>query len=419
MNGSHTGSVLMLIENASYPRDIRVRQEALALVSAGYRVSVICPAEAGQLWHEVAEKVDVYRYPSPRPGSGVAGYLWEYGYSMLAALLLSSFVAARKGVDIIHAANPPDTFVFIGALYKLLGKRYVFDHHDLAPELYRYRYGGGRGSTIFKVLLLLERLSCRLADHVIATNQSYRLVEIERDGVPPERVTVVRNGPRVRFPGAVASTEPPKTVGKTVIVYVGVMGVQDGVDNLVRVLGHLVHDVRRTDFTCILVGSGESLPGLKELADQLGIASYLHFAGWVPHSEVAGYLAKADICVSPEPSNPYTDRSTTIKMMEYMATGKPIVAFDLPEHRFSAGDAAVYVKGNDEREFARAIAELMDDPGRRQRMGAIGRTRVESELAWEHSVPKLLEAYSSLATRRRGDAYPRSAGDAQTVEDQA
>ncbi len=384
----------MLLENSYYPQDPRIRRESLALVEAGYHVSVIAPAKSGQPPRETVAGVQVYRYPAARPRQGAVGYLWEYGYSMVASFLLSLEVFRREGFDVIHAANPPDTFVLIAAPYKLLGKRFIFDHHDLAPEMYQARFGVQRKGLVYHALVLLEKLSCRLADHVIATNRSYREVEMSRSGIPEERITIVRNGPELA-PYMEATPDPSlKQEGKTSIVFAGVMGPQDGVDYLLRALHHLVYDLRRTDFSCTLVGGlGDAQASLRQLLSELRIEEYVRFTGWVSDSDWVRHLASADICADPDPSNPFSDRSTMIKMMDYMSAGKPVVAFDLPENRFTAGEAAEYVQPNDELEFARALSRLMDDPVRRAAMGSFGRRRVESELAWHHSVPRLLQAY--------------------------
>jgi glycosyltransferase involved in cell wall biosynthesis len=394
---------LMLVENNSYPQDTRVRSEAEALRSAGYQVAVISPAARGQAWREVIDGVYVYRFPAPFEARGFLGYLWEYGYATAAIFVLSMLVWAREGFDVIHAANPPETLVFVAAFHKLFGKRFIFDHHDLSPEMYRANFGQGGNRFVHGVLVWLEKLSCRVSDHVIATNQSYKQMEMERAGVPSERITVVRNGPHLsRF----CPTEPDadlRSAGKAVIAYVGSMGPHDGIDYLLRALKCLVYDLARTDFVCVLMGGrGEILEELKTLATTLGLDGYVRFTGWIAESHVLRqYLSSADICVVPDPSNPYNDRSTMIKMAEYMALSKPIVAFDLPENRFTAQDAALFVRANDEMEFARAMARLMDDSLLRQAKGAFGRRRVEAELAWPYSVHHLLSVYQAVLPEAR------------------
>jgi glycosyltransferase involved in cell wall biosynthesis len=393
--------VLMLLENLTYPQDPRVRKEARALADAGYQVSVICPAGPGQPWREMLDGVLIYRYPAPPVLNGALGYLWEYGYAMVATCFFSLFVLIREGFDVVHAHNPPDTFVFIAAFYKLFGKCFVFDHHDIAPELYCARFGSGN-RLVYKVLVWLETLSCRLANHVIATNHSYKTVEMQRGHVPEERITIVRNGPNRSRRLSVNPDPSLRPPGKIVIGYVGVMGSQDGVDYLLRALRHLACDFDRTDFFCLLVGAGSAVPDLKTLAKQLDLTHCVWFTGWVEPTEVDRYINAMDICVAPEPSNIYNDRSTMIKVMEYMAMEKPVVAFDLPENRYTAQTAALYARPNDELEFARALTQLMDDPVRRQTMGAFGGRRVQNELAWSYSVPHLLTVYRTVLTERYG-----------------
>ncbi len=392
--------VLMLLENNAFPQDRRVAAEASALTHAGHRVTVIAPALPGQPWHEVENGVTTYRYTAPVSIPGILGFVWEYSYSFAASFALSLLVFLRTGFDVVHAHNPPDLFVFIAAFYKLFGTRFVFDHHDLSPEMFGARFAGGSHTAIHRVihrvLVSLETLSCRLADQVIATNESYAVVEAERGRVPRDRITVVRNGPNLDIIRPVDPDPGLRGTGKTIIGYVGIMGVQDGVDGLLRALKHLIGDLGRTDFFCVLVGDGDAWPSLKVLAAELELGEWVWFTGPLAHPDWLPYLCAADICVEPEPSNPYNDRSTAVKVMEYMALSKPIVAFDLPEHRFSARDAACYVQPNDEREFARTLAELMDDRERRETMGAFGRQRVETALAWPHSVNSLMKVYTAL-----------------------
>ncbi len=386
----------MLVENLPYPQDVRVRQEALALAGAGYRVSVIAQRGPRQAWCETLSGVRVYRYPAPPPGSSLVGYAWEYGYSLAAMGLLAVWVALAHGIDIIHAANPPDTGVLIGGFFKLFGARFVFDHHDLAPELYAVRFKDGGHRLVYRALLALEGLSCRLADRVIATNDSYRAVEMARGRVPPERISVVRNGP-VCAEWEPAPPDPAlRRKAAAIIGYVGVIGPQDGLDYLLRALAHLHTSLGRADFFCVVAGQGAGLAELRAMAARLGLDGRVEFTGYLAQADLVRCLSTVDICVDPDPSNAFNDRCTMTKLMEYMALGKPIVAFDLPEHRVTAQGAAVYARANDELDFARQIAGLMDDPERRRQMGALGRKRVEDELGWAHQQPRLLAAYDAL-----------------------
>jgi glycosyltransferase involved in cell wall biosynthesis len=365
---------------------------------------VISPAARGQRWREVVDGIQVYRFPQFE-GTSLPGRVWEYLYSTSAIFVLSLLAWACKGFDVIHAANPPDTLVFVAAFHKLFGKRFIFDHHDLSPDMYCAGFGGKRTDLAYHALAALEKLSCRLADHVIATNESYREIEMERGGVPRDRITVVRNGPPSRFCLPVEPDPALRPAGKTVLAYAGLMGPQDGLDRLLRALRHLAYDLGRTDFICYLMGKGSMYGQLQDLTMSLGLSEYVRFTGFISDKErFLRYLASADICVDPDPSNGYNDRSTMVKIAEYMALGKPIVAFDLRETRFTAQDSAVYVKDNNEMEFARALAALMDDPERRKAMGESGRHRAETELTWRHSATHLLSAYRSVLHTAFGNA---------------
>lgn len=408
MGSSHRWRILMLLQNNPYPQDTRVRHEAQTLSAAGYQVTVIAPSGRGQPLYENVDGVHTYRYPPPPSAGSIVGYLGEYAYSMTMSFLISLYVALRHGFDAIHAHNPPDTFVFIALFYKLFGKRYIYDQHDLCPELYATRFSDGdvSRSFLYRTLLWVERLNLRFADHTIATNQSYKRVQMERGNIPEERISIVRNGPDLR---RMRRTAPPPELqaryqGLTVFGYLGIIGRQDGVDYLLRALSHLVNDLKRSDFVCLIIGKGDALPELKALATTLGLNSHVQFTGWVSDDDLVPYLSLADIFVDPDPSNPLNDKSTMTKMMDYMAMGRPIVAFDLPEQRYSAQEAALYVTPNDERQFAVALQTLMDDPERRRRMGEIGRRRVEQELAWQHSAVNLLHAYSTLLPIAEGQA---------------
>jgi len=386
----------MLLGNNPFPQDQRVSQEAASLVEAGYEVSIVCPRLNGQPPRDRWRGVHVYRYRKPFDPQGAVGYALEYAQATLAALALSVRVALERGFDVIHAHNPPDTYWLVGALYKPFGKRFVYDHHDLSPEMYSARFPDRPGGMLRSILGALEKLSYRVSDHVLVTNESYRRVAIGRGRMSADKVTVVRNGPDFGRVHQVPADPELRARAATLLGYVGVMGYQDGIDHLLRAIAHLVYDLGRTDTLAVLIGGGDAWEEMRRLAVELEIEPYVWFTGPVDGDELMRLLSTVDVCLDPDPSNPYTDRSTMIKMMEYMTLGKPIVAFDLTEHRVTAGEAAVYVEADDDLEFARAIAELMDDPERRARMGAFGRRRVQSELEWAYSVQHLLEAYAQL-----------------------
>lgn len=389
--------VLMLLENNPYPADIRVRQEAQALVVAGYSVTVISPARAGQSWREDVDGVKVYRYHGLREGSSTLAFVWEYGYSLVMTFLLSLLVWAREGIDIVHAHNPPDLFCLVGLWYKLWGKRFVFDQHDLSPEIWEVR-SGKRSGTLYRMLRFFEWLSCRVADRVIVTNESYRRVNTTRNKVADQRITTVRNGPDLRRVRHVLPAPEIVALGRPVLAYVGLIGPQDGVDYLLRAMQYLRDEYGRNDVLCLIIGDGESVPALRRLSTELGLDQHICFTGRLNGDVLMAHMCAATICVDPDPANVLNNLSTMIKITEYMALGKPIVAFDLPEHRASAGEAACYVPANDERAFAEAISALLNDPSRRERMGQIGLQRIHDSLAWHHSAAHLVAMYATFSS---------------------
>jgi glycosyltransferase involved in cell wall biosynthesis len=409
--------VLFLIENTSYPQDTRIYQMATALTNAGYHATVISPARKGQPYRDVMDGVHLYRYAPPPGGSGVLSYMLEYGYSLLATFALTSVVAYRHGFDVIHAANPPDLYVLIALFFKMFGVRFIFDHHDLAPEMYWEKFSAGGNQNrlrkkitagIISVLKWWERFSCRMADHVIATNESFKKIELERDQIPEQKITVVRNGPSTRWRNFDhAHLEQDRQAG-FVLGYVGVIGFLDGLDYLLRALRHLKEDFHHNDFSAVIVGQGDALESLREMTTALGLDQQVRFTGWLSGDELVRCLDASTICVDPDPSNSVNDHCTMIKIMEYMALGKPIVAFDLPEHRYSAEEAAVYARPNDEMDFARKIAWLMDHPEECRWRGEYGKTRVETCLSWEDQSLALLSVYAQLEQRRARDRSGKS-----------
>jgi glycosyltransferase involved in cell wall biosynthesis len=401
--------VLILVENLPSPFDRRVWQEANALRDAGYVVSIICPTGKGyEKKFEEIGGIAIHRYNLPFEADGALGYLLEYSTALFRTFLLAWKVLFTRGFDVIHACNPPDLFFLIGGFFKLLGKKFVFDHHDINPELYEAKFG--RRDFFWKLMVALERWTFKTADVSIATNESYRRIAIERGGMDPERVHVVRSGPSLERLRILPPDPALRNGRKHLVGYVGVMGKQEGIDLLLRAVRAIVHDQGRHDIQFGLVGGGTSLAELKALAAQLDVQDYVTFTGRVPDAELLAMLNTAAICVNPDIANEMNDKSTMNKIMEYMALAKPIVQFDLTEGRFSAQEASAYAKRNDPGDLAAKIIELIDDPARREAMGAYGRQRVESELEWRFEVPKLLAAYESLWPLRSPRAVERQGG---------
>jgi len=387
--------VLILVENLPSPFDRRVWQEATALRDAGHIVSIICPTGRGcERKFEAIDRIHIYRYNLPVEASGAAGYAVEYGVALVWTFVLAWRVLLTRGFDVIHACNPPDLFFLIGGFFKLLGKKFLFDHHDLNPELYEAKFG--RRDFFHRLMLRLESWTFGIADVSIATNESYRRVAIERGRMSPERVFVVRSGPSLERMRVLPCDEQLKRGRRYLVGYVVVMGKQEGIEYLLRAVRHIVLDFKRVDVHFGLVGGGTSLEELKACAVALGVADFVTFTGRVPDDEMLAMLSTADVCVNPDVANELNDRSTMNKIMEYMALGKPIVQFDLTEGRYSAQRASLYAKRNDAFDLAAKIVELLDNPARRAEMGEFGRRRVESELEWRHEVPKLLAAYEAL-----------------------
>lgn len=404
---------ILMISESPYPEDVRIKHEAETLFHAGHPVTIIALNEQNARFTEVINGVKVYRLPMItlfsksssndtffgrllfRLTSG-AGYVLEYVYFTLLSFLFSLYVYARHGFDIVHLHNPPNTLVLVAGFYKLFGKLFVFDHHDLAPELYLSKYRIEKPDLLYKFLRLEEIACLKLADMVIATNRSYAQIEVRRGQIKESKITIVRNGPDLDKFHQVPPDVGLKQSGRQILVYVGIMGPQDGVDYLLEALAHLVHDLNRRNVFCIVIGKGDALANLQHLAHELMLDDHVWFTGFIPRGDLLRYLSTADICLDPNPSSPLNDVSTWIKVMEYMAMAKPVVSFDLKETRYSAGQAAVYVPPNDTRAYAHAIAALLDDPEKRMRMGAYGYQRVRDKLAWPYSAARLVNGYRSL-----------------------
>ncbi len=414
--------VLIIVENQSVPPDPRVLNESISLVANGYDVTVLCPRRKNWLeGRQEVQGVRIYRHPMPREGHTILGYLWEYGSSFVWEFLYTWWIFLRHGFDVIQGCNPPDHIFLIALPFKLFGVKYIFDHHDASPELYRAKYGGQ--NLVLKVLLWLERWTYRLSDAVIVTNGSYKELATGRGHVPAEDVFIVRNGPHPQTFKAVAPN-PAQRAGKRYLVgYVGCMNVQDGLDILVEVARH-IKDLGRRDVRFVCVGGGPELEKLRKMVRDLDLVDMVHFTGFVPDQQLLEVLSTADVCVNPDRPCEMNDISTMIKIMEYMALGKPIVQFNSKEGKFSAGEASLYADTvNQIPDFAGKVLWLLDRPDERKRMGELGKARVEKELAWECSVANLLAAYDRVYNKRAskhrtetGQRQRLSGGDAAPAE---
>jgi len=405
----------MFLENV-YPDDPRPKNECDVLTEAGYSITIVALKKKGQARTEIVEGVQVYRIPrlelftklpldNPTLAQrmliklkSVLGYICEYIYFTCACFVLSLYVAATRGFDAIHAHNPPDTLFLVALPYKLIGKKYVFDHHDLCPELYQSRYRAAN-DLVARILQWVEWANLKLADVTIATNESYKQIHVQRGGMSPESVVVVRNGPNPRRMKIDEPSQRLLQMNKTILCYIGSLNPQDGVDYLLRSLHHLAYGLNRRDFYCVIMGNGDSLEGLRALARELKLNGFVELTGYIPEKDLLANLSAADICVDPDPSSPLNDVSTWIKIMEYMGYGKPIVSYDLKETHFSAQEAALYVQPNDEAKFAEAIATLIDRPILRKQMGEFGRKRVERDLQWAVVGKELLRAYETVMNK--------------------
>jgi len=394
--------ILIIVQNLAVPFDRRVWLECQALTAEGHQVAVICPKDDGDPPYEVVQGVELYKYQGYAPGGSKVGYLAEYAYSFLATARLTLRARRRSGrFDVMQACNPPDIFWPLALALRAGDRtRFVFDHHDLCPELYESRFPHGPRLP-YRVLRALERRTHRTADHVISTNQSYRDLALTRNGKLPADVTVVRTGPdpeRLRRGPAYPELRRGR---RYLATYIGVMGPQDGVDNVVRAADVVVNQLGRDDIAFTLIGSGDCFDELVALRDELGLAGHVEFTGRAPDELVKRILSTADAGLSPDPLNPLNDLSTMNKTMEYMAFELPVVAFDLRETRISSGEAGVYVQPNDVHKYAKAIVELMDDKPRRLKLGQLGRERVERELAWSYQERAYLGVYRRVLGKGR------------------
>jgi glycosyltransferase involved in cell wall biosynthesis len=389
--------VLILIEDGSFLFDNRIQREAGTLTKAGYGVFVICPRYPGETEFGIHNGVHVYRYRKWTFG----GYFGEYASSLVKGFCLSWRVWKKHGFDFIQACNPPDIWFIVAAFYKRFFRvKFLFDHHDVCPELYLARFNKDRKSIGYRVMLLLEKITFKLADGVISTNESYKNIAVRRGGVSERFIRVVRNGPELEKFRPIPRDQKLKANGRFLVGYIGNMNPQDGVEHLLLAARRIIHDLDQKDSYFILIGEGDSFTDLLAKKSAWGLDDYVQFTGRVPDEEMLRILSSCDIGVQPDPKNPLNDVSTMNKAMEYMTLGKPVVAYDLTETRFSCGDCALYAEPNNVNDLARKILKLATDHELRLKMGKKARERVEKFLAWKYSEANLLDLYETVFSYR-------------------
>ena len=387
--------VLIIVENLPLPFDRRVWHECRTLTAAGAEVAVICPTGKGyEARHEEIDGVHIYRHSLPLDAKGASGYLLEYGAALFHETRLAWKILFRHGFDTIQGCNPPDLIFAIAWQFKLLGKRYIFDHHDINPELYEAKFN--KRGPFWRLMVAFEWLNFKSARVVISTNQSYREIAMTRGGKRAADVFVVRSGPDLNRLTVMPPNPAWKNGRAAMVGYVGVMGDQEGIDLLLEAARDIVFD-RARDVQFVLVGGGPALNDLKKMAADLGLSDHVTFTGRAPDADLFEVLSSADVCVNPDRVNPMNDKSTMNKILEYMAFSKPIVQFEVTEGRYSAAEASLYAEPNNTVDMADKILSLIDDPDRSRQMGALGRHRVETELSWDYQVDTLIAAYQAAA----------------------
>ena len=401
--------VLIIVQNLPVPLDRRVWLECQALLARGYRVSVICPEGPGDPARQHIDGVDIYKYKPAPEAEGLFGFVWEFAYSWVRTAWLSLAAWRHRRFDIIQACNPPDTFWFLALLWRVRGVRFIFDHHDLNPELFISRFGAPTsvGQKIeYAGLTWLERRSFRTADRITSTNESYKAVAVRRGGRRPDEVTVVRSGPDTKQMRPIYPADPRPEDGID-LAYLGIMGPQDGVDQVLLVMDELVHRRGRTGVTATLLGFGDCLDDLKRQSTELGLDDHVTFTGRVDRVAIAEYLSRADIGLCPDLKTPLNDLSTMNKTMEYMSYGLPAVSFDLVETRVSGGDTLLYVPSGDINAFADAVESLIDDPTLRVTLGQRARARVSTQLDWRPQAEAYVGVFDEVSGfSRPGPAVP-------------
>jgi glycosyltransferase involved in cell wall biosynthesis len=392
--------VLIIVENLPVPQDRRVWQQALALKQAGITVSVICPKNAKYTQgYELRDGVHIFRHTLPLEAEGFVGFLTEYTWALVAEFFLAIRVYRRVGFRVIQACNPPDTIFAIGLFFKIFcGCKFVFDHHDPFTDLFAVKFPNK--SWLYWLPRLAERWSLKTADQVITTSNELRKIALDHHQIPPHRVLLVRSGiDLTKHP--VAQVKPALKHGRPYLaLYIGVMGVQDGVDILIRAIAYQVHTLGRRDITYALVGNGTEMAKLQQLAKDLLVDDQVVFTGFLEGGDLLAYLATADIGLCPDPKNRFNDKLSMNKVLEYMAFGMPLVQFDLDEGRYIADQAAHYAQNNDPQDFAIKILELIDDPARRTIMGQIGRARIAEQFSWPDHAAAYVACYQRLLNEK-------------------
>ena len=398
--GSTKPKVLIVVQNLPVPFDRRVWMESTTLVNNGYDVTVICPKAKGYTKSfEVIEGIHIYRYNLPIDAQGAVGYVSEFAWCFAATALLTAKVGAKRGFDILHVCNPPETFFPLGWLVKATGRKFMFDHHDLSPEMYMAKEESNASRLVHKALLFMEAQTFKAAQICITTNNSHKRIAIERGGMDPEDVFIVRSGPDLTRLEVMAPEPEWKAGKKYMVAYLGEICKQDGVDHMVRAMRIIRDEFERTDIHAVFLGGGPHQPAIKEYAAEIGADDLCTFTGRVSDEDLCRVLSSADVGVDPDPRNEWSDQSTMNKIMEYMYFSLPVVAYELTENKYSAQEAALYAKPNEERELAKTILAVIDDPEMAEKMGDFGRARIVNELSWEHSAPVLLGAYEHLQNK--------------------
>lgn len=399
------GHVLFIIENNWVPVDRRVWYEATTLRDAGWNVSIICPYDIdgsqyennNRTIRETVDGVDVFRFPLKFAKSGIKNYIYEYISAFINIAYLSLKARIRSNFDIIHLSNPPDLFFPIGLFYRILGGKFVFDHHDLFPEMVLGRYNGVSGKIFYFVARIFEFLSLHSANIVLASNDSYKKIDQDRSKLAENKVIVVRNGPKIQEFTSTDPVEELRNGYRYLVCFVGIMGEDDGLRGLVESIRYIIKDLGRTDIFFAIVGDGPSRSEVSKNISRWGLERFVDLPGMIMDDfKLRQYISSSDLCVSPEPPTPLNKYSTFIKVGEYMALGKPIVAYDLEETRNTAGGAAVYIHPGDIEAFGNAVVHLLDDPKRRRLMGTVGKQRIKKQFSWEHQQTNLIRAYQQL-----------------------